>query len=149
MTPGLGKQLSAETGRHKRSAYAGLVAAEPPQQADSLFARNCNAVITTSLVSYAAGDGVTFPTQTRPPRKRFAAIPPTKVDLAAERGFRPKASGHTSVLDNETTNRPNKSCPSFPLFPRWSMRAALATLAQGASFGTTAKVWNFFAKGRG
>jgi hypothetical protein len=27
------------------------------------------------------------------------------------------------------------------------MRAALATLAQGTSFGTTANVWNFYAEG--
>jgi hypothetical protein len=31
----------------------------------------------------------------------------------------------------------------------WEMRAALATLAQGASFGTTANVWNWYAEGSG
>ena len=29
------------------------------------------------------------------------------------------------------------------------MRAALATFAQGTSFGTTANVWNFYAEGSG
>ena len=31
----------------------------------------------------------------------------------------------------------------------WEMRAALARLAQGASFGTTADVWNWYAEGSG
>jgi K+ transporter len=33
--------------------------------------------------------------------------------------------------------------------PYWAMRAALATLGQGTSFGTTANVWNFYAEGSG
>jgi hypothetical protein len=61
MTPGLGKQLSTETWRHKRIANEGLASAcstaEPPQQSDSVLVFNRNVVIAASSFGYAPALG--------------------------------------------------------------------------------------------